>query len=276
MEETMPHSNGTGDEAKSSVEVGEIEANEVDKPVGRSETIEGVEAVGIVEQAQPVESAGVDGGAKKKSFRSWVGDVVKRTRDRLMKKDLDKTSASRLDFDRRLEAATRQMREDALEERKQLLKDLDVKVQQMRDAALEDRKGMQRDFDDKVQQMKVATASHTTHMVEKTVKEIEKVALRKQAENSEDSRRMEESVERHRAKEAADAHLLRVKQQARSKLGVLNAEDDESREHVVAVEPPRESGFLELMANLQHKEFPSRPRPATNGQGSAKTPPADG
>ena len=113
-----------------------------------------------------------------------------------MKKDLDKTSASRLDFDRRLEAATRQMREDALEERKQLLKDLDVKVQQMRDAALEDRKGMQRDFDDKVQQMKVATASHTTHMVEKTVKEIEKVALRtQQIAETEHGRGMEEAAE---------------------------------------------------------------------------------
>jgi hypothetical protein len=67
MEETMPHSHGTGDEATVPEEVGEIE---VDDAVEKPELVEGVEAV---------ESAGVNGGAKKKSLTSWVGRIARKT-----------------------------------------------------------------------------------------------------------------------------------------------------------------------------------------------------
>jgi hypothetical protein len=45
-------------------------------------------------QTQLDESAWWDGGAKKKSFRSWVGRIVRRTQDRLAKRGLDKTSGA--------------------------------------------------------------------------------------------------------------------------------------------------------------------------------------
>jgi hypothetical protein len=220
---------GTGDEASASGEVVETEVDKFDEATKRSGAVEGAEEAAAVhggessevdkmrKQTRPVGGAGSDGGAKKKSFRSWMARIVRRTQDRLAKRDLDKTLTSRLDFDKRLGDAIQQMREAALEDRKAVLED--------RKAALEDFKRlrqdfndkaqrMQEDFDDKVQQMKDAADSHTIHLVEKAAKEIETVALRiQQTANTEHGRRMEEAVESHReqmkeAKEGGYRHRL--------------------------------------------------------------------
>lgn len=109
-EDPIPEFDGAGDEAAASGEGGEMKADEVDKAVERPEAIEGVEAVESVELAAAVQGGGAsevdpfdkeqtqldesawwDGGAKKKSFRSWVGRIVRRTQDRLAKRGLDKT-----------------------------------------------------------------------------------------------------------------------------------------------------------------------------------------
>jgi hypothetical protein len=206
---------GTGDEASASGEVVETEVDKFDEATKRSGAVEGAEEAAAVhggessevdemrKQTRPVGGAGSDGGAKKKSFRSWMARIVRRTQDRLAKRDLDKTLTSRLDFDKRLGDAIQQMREAALEDFKRLRQDFNDKAQRM-----------QEDFDDKVQQMKDAADSHTIHLVEKAAKEIETVALRiQQTANTEHGRRMEEAVESHReqmkeAKEGGYRHRL--------------------------------------------------------------------
>jgi hypothetical protein len=109
---------GTGVEAAASGKVGEMEVDKSEEAIKKSGAIGGAEEAAAVQDGEssdvdpideertwPVESAVPDGGAKKKSFRSWMGHIVKRTQDRLAKRDQDKTLTSRLDFDKRLKDA---------------------------------------------------------------------------------------------------------------------------------------------------------------------------
>ena len=144
---------------------------------------------------------------------SLAGELHDR-RKGLAKKDHEsRQDGSRLNFDTRLEDATRHIREVALEERKLQQQDFDAKAQQM-----------QKDFDEMAKRAQIGADWHTTQQVERVIREIQVEALRtQQAQNVEYDRRR--------------------KQQVRRKLDALDAEDALQRKHVIAVEARRINSY---------------------------------
>jgi hypothetical protein len=142
-------------------------------------------------------------GSKRKRLAEELYD----RREGLATKDHEsRQDEFRLKFDTRLEDATRQIREVALEERKLQQQDFDAKVQQMQKDFDDKAEQAQKDSDEMAKRAQIAADSHTTQQVERVIREIQLEALRtQQAQNTEYDRRR--------------------KQQARRKLNALDAED---------------------------------------------------
>jgi hypothetical protein len=172
---------------------------------------------GLLQQTMDLEDAKTKWWSEEPKRERLTEDLHKRRKREAQEHHDRLRDEFRLDCDKQLEDAIRQIREAALEYRDRMQKYFSDKAQQMQ-KDFDDKAGqMQKDLEDKAQLAQDAANLHTTKQVEKVLKEIEMVALRtQQTANTEHSRRM---------KEAAESHRLRVEKEAKSKLEALDAED---------------------------------------------------